>query len=333
VSLKRPVRTYNPGRLLLVALLLCTLVIQSHPADVSASSIKYKGITLTPAIVNLDLQPGQSRASFDIEVTNNTNSSQSLAMSSLDFKSLNETGGVAFIGSKASQVDHKYGLASWLNLGTHNVELAPGQTKTASITVENRSDLSAGGHYAAVLFKSTNDGSTGNRANQVAINEVVSTLVFVRKLEGAKYGISLEQLSVPSGWLRMPSSLNVVFKNTGNTQLTPRGILTVSGPLSPEVSRGIINPDSSLVLPESSRLYQTSLIRTGHAWWPGVYHATVQYRYDGTSDVQTATTSFFYASPVFIALLLVGIAVIWCAIRWRKSLQRSLSYFRLRKRS
>ncbi|HSX35789.1 MAG TPA: hypothetical protein VLH84_02535 [Patescibacteria group bacterium] len=309
---------------LCLALLLCTLLAQAHPAPTSADSITYKGITLTPAVINLDLQKGQTRASFDIQVSNNTSEPQALTISSIDFRSLNETGGVAFIGSEASEFDHKYGLASWLDLGNGSVELAPGQTKTVSVAVDNRMDLSPGGHYAAVLFRSAGVSSVTGGANPVAINQVVSSLVFVRKTEGAKFSIGLEQLSVPRGWFRLPSAINVVFKNTGNIQLVPRGLITVSGPFSHEVSRGIVNTDSNLVLPGGSRLYQVNLFKTGHVWWPGIYHVRVQYRYDGSVALQTATAAFLYLDPMLIGIVLVVIAVSWYSIRKRQYIFRLL---------
>jgi len=89
-------------------------------------------------------------------VTNNTKSRCALRTSSLDFKSLNESGGWAFVTNGTDQLGHKYGLASWLTIPPDLIELQPNQTKPVKITVDNRSDLSPGGHYAAVLFKAAN---------------------------------------------------------------------------------------------------------------------------------------------------------------------------------
>jgi len=300
-------------------------------ASAAPNAISYKGITLTPAVVNLDLREGQDQAQCAVHVTNNTHTKQSLTVSTLDFKSLNTTGGVAFIGSEANQVAYKYGLASWLDTGEGAVELNAGETKALTITVENRGDLSAGGHYAAILFR-TVGGNTSKGSNQVALNEVVSCLVFARKLSGAQYGMSLQTLAVAHNWFTLPASVNAVFRNTGNVQTTPRGLVTITGPSGSEALRGIVNPDSNLVLPDSSRLYQTALTRTGSTWWPGTYHVHLQYRYDGTTTVQTADATFFYLSPVCVLLAVVILVGLGWAVRRRRYLRRKLRHLHLGRR-
>jgi len=297
----------------------------------AAPSVTYKGITLTPAIINLDLVAGQTHAPFDVQVTNNTQVPQSLRLSSIDFKSLNQSGGLAFVGNGSSQITAQHSLASWLNLGNGAVDLTPGQSKTVHMLVDNRSDLAPGGHYAAVLFQSTKD-TTGTSNNHVAINQVVSALIFVRKVDGATYGVDISTIAVPNNWFKQPNSVNVVLTDTGNTQEVPRGLVTATGPITGEIARGLVNPDSNLLLPDSSRLFQVPLQRTRHAWWPGFYKVTVSYRYDGTTQLQTATTSFLYISPFFIVVLLVILAIGYFLMRQRKALYRRIIKFRPIKR-
>lgn len=305
------------------AALACLLLPGLCAPSAAASSVTYKGITVTPAVVPVDLQAGQVRAAFDIQVVNNTKDTQQLNISSLDFKSLNQSGGLAFITNKASQLGNQHGLASWLDLGNPTVELTPGQVKTLHFGVENRSDLAPGGHYAAVLFQATHANS-GSGTNRVASNEVVSALVFVRKIEGARFGIAIADAAVPTNWLTMPNSVNVVLKNTGNTQEIPRGLITISGPFNSEVSRGIINPDSSLLLPDSSRLFAVDLRRTKHAWWPGLYRVHISYRHDGTTTVQEATTAFLYLNPWFLILCIGLVVATYYVIRKRRRFYRHL---------
>ena len=316
---------------LLVALMVAGSCLLAGLADgqraEATGSISLKGIALTPAIKNLDVHKGQATASFNIMVTNNTKNNVTLGISSVDFKSLNNGGGLAFVGNNAGQVDHKYGLARWLDI-PGNVELKPNQTKPVPITVENRGDLSPGGHYAAVLFKVSGGGSGGNR---VAFNQVVSTLVFVRKIDGEQYGIGLAKPSLPVSWLHLPTNIDLFFKNTGNVQAVPRGLVTISSPLSHEVARGIINTDSSLVLPESTRLIRTGLFNTGSAWLPGWYHVRVAYHYDGSSAMAFYDSSFLYLNLLSISFGLVALAVIWYIARQAGRLYRKWRHRRQRK--
>jgi len=297
----------------------------------SADSITYKGISLTPSILNVDVQKDAAETNFTIYATNNTRAKQVLYLSSLDFKSLNETGGLTFIGNDVNKLTYKYGLASWLNISTAPVELAPNETKGVTITVENRADLAPGGHYAAVLFKTTPQSTPGNN-NQVAINQVVSSLVFVRKLDGAQYKLDLVKAALPHSLFRMPDSLNVVFRNTGNIQEIPRGIISVLSPRSQEVARGIINTDSSLVLPDSSRLYQVPLKKISSSWLPGRYKVDMQYRPDDSITVQHAAIYFWHISlwQIILPILLVLLAIIM--IKKRTFIRRQARHLRLRSR-
>jgi len=317
------------SRTLVASLLLVGGISFGALGHASANSLTYKGITLTPAVVNIALQPDQQAAQFTVNVTNNTRTSQTLQLSTLDFRSLNETGGVAFVGSNAAQLTSTHGLASWLDFDKTPLELAPHASKNVSVTVDNRSDLAPGGHYAAILFRAnTADTTTGT--NHVAINQVVSSLVFVSKVDGARYGIKLVKTSVDGNWLHLPSTANVVFQNTGNIQSVPRGLVTVNSPTSREVSRGIINPDSNLVLPDSRRLYQVKLTPTGRVWWPGMHHLTLQYRYDGSAELQTTTTTFFYASPAVTGVIIVLLLVLGYGLRKRRQIFRFIKRSRQR---
>lgn len=301
-----------------VSLLSVTMMVFSV-AHGQAAPISYKGITVTPAIVNIDLQSGQAKANFELTVTNNTKQDQVLTLSSIDFEASNQLGGLSFQGSDVN----KHGLASWLDYGKEPIGLAPGESKSIPVIVDNRADLSPGGHYAAVLFKA-NSATSSEGANRVALNPVVSSLIFVRKLDGAQSKLELLQISTLNTVLSMPDAANITIKNTGNVQETPRGIVTITDPFSHEVSRGILNTDSNQVLPESTRLFQTPLIDTGRAWIPGKYTITVQYRYEGSVKVKQASATFWYINPVGIASLVVLVAIAWIVIQNRRNVRRNL---------
>jgi len=303
---------------------ICSLAGLAAAPDVRAASVSYKGITVTPAVVQIDLAKTQTAATFSIQVTNNTRSTQSLAVSSLDFRSLNDTGGLTFIGNDVNQLTNKHGLASWLVADPHPIVLAPGATKTATLSVENRADLAPGGHYAAVLFKADGDASKNAGTNQVSLNQVVSSLVFVRKLDGSNPKLSLTTVTHNGSLFSLPTTVNAVFQDDGNVQEVPRGLVTVTAPGRGEIMRGLVNTDSNLLLPDSSRLYQIPLHQSRGSWWPGVHHMLVEYRLDGSSEIQSAKVSFWYIQPVWIGVVAVLAVVGWYCWRQRGTVRRFL---------
>jgi hypothetical protein len=292
---------------LIAFFVLAFLMLATGSAKAAAPpSVTYKGITLSPAIVNLELAPNQAKSTFKITITNNQSLPISLTTSSLDFKSLNETGGVAFIGANSNQLQHKYGLANWLSVPAQSINLGPNKTQIVSITIDNRDDLSPGGHYAAVLFK--NAGSSGQAANKVNFNQVVATLVFLKKTGGEIYSLQLSQPSLKTQYFSLPGSIGLHFKNIGNTQTVPRGTLSVYGPNGKMYERGVINPDSGLVLPDSTRFFRTSITKTGHSWLPGKYKAVITYRPEDISTARTDEYSFYYVNLLSLAVAVAAAA-------------------------
>lgn len=293
-------------RLGLLGLVVAGLMLVAGGPVLAASqqAVSVKGITLSPAIINVDLDKNLVSTSFKISVGNDSDKPAELSLSSLDFKSLNQSGGVAFVGA-----GNRYGLANWLSFPQKSITLKPHSSQAVTIKVNNRADLSPGGHYAAILFKDT-AGGTGS--NHVSFNQAAAVLVFLRKSGGEIYALSLKHPDFGSSLLKLPADLSLPIANTGNTQTVPRGTVTLSDPFGREVKRGIINADSALVLPGSTRLITSNLFNEKTAWLPGIYKLTVTYYSadDGASS-QVATYRLFYADlPVLITALLVVLVVV-----------------------
>lgn len=278
----------------------CLLLLSLGALPASAASISLKGLSISPAIEQFNLAPSQKQLSYKINIDNNQPYPVRVLISSLDFKSLNDSGGLAFIGSSGSQLEHRYGLANWLSLPGH-VDLPAGGGKTVKVTIDNRQDLSPGGHYAAILFKLA--GSPGPGTNKVLIDQVISSLLFVSKSgNGERYAVSLSKVSFNAGWFGWPSEAKLYFANSGNVQTAPRGTLLLRG------SQQIINQDSNLVLPGSQRVYTTPL-EASKPFWPWVYHAQIAFRADGVNTYQSATISLLYINPWFLLIPLA--LLIW----------------------
>ena len=316
-SPKNPARRLSKPSIVVVGavfILLASILIQAHTNAAPNKPITYDGITISPAIIKIALQPGQDKHSFPITVRNDTNAAADITLSTEDFKSLNETGGLALINTGGNATQHKYGLASWLELSTTNIHLDPKQTAIVTATINNRPDLSPGGHYAAILFRSMSK-FTNRGVTHIPVNQVISSLVFVQKVGGEKYGLALERPSIPLSWLNLPDHIGLRFKNTGNIQETPYGVVIIRDVLGREVSRGLIQTGSSLILPESQRFFRTGLFNTSRAWLPGVYTATAYYHADNQAAQGQIRTIFWYINLKFLAIassliLLFGI-VVW----------------------
>jgi uncharacterized protein YneF (UPF0154 family) len=274
-------------------------------AATPAPSQPPSGVALTPAIQDRVLGPAEKTISFSVELANQTDAPITFSVSSNDFTALNQTGGLAFLGSDINRVSKGNGLSGILKIDTAVVTLGPKSTRKITARIDDVSKLAPGGHYAAILAQALPTGTPG-KGNRVTINQVVSSLVF---LETAGQGTkTLELLPPKIGGISfsLPQDINLVFKATGNTQTIPRGVVTIDRG-GAEIGRGIINENSSLLLPGSTRLLQTSVSGDKHPWLPGRYTMRVQYRYEGSLGISTYEKTFLYINIQAVLLLVLAV--------------------------
>lgn len=283
------------------------LIILSMHAAPTVHAAPASGITMSPFQQQITMLSTQSQQQYTVRYTNNTATLQELRITARDFGSLNDTGGVLF--GVQSAYTQRYGLASWLRFDTDTLLLAPGESKSILVTVDNRSSLQPGGHYAAVV--ATVSGLEKPYGNAVSVNQQLLSLLFLTKTGGERYDLKLDQLSHNGNWLHLPRKVKIRFQNPGNVHVIPRGLVQLKSPNGTVLAQGVINSESALVLPESYREMYVELKSTQRAFpFPGMYQLAVQYRYEGLDGFATKTyrLSFINAGMymVFIIFALCG---------------------------
>jgi hypothetical protein len=285
----------------LIALTL--LVWFSLPLNAYAAE---KGITISPFLQEVNIKASELTKNFSVDVTNHTDKPLTLTVKTVDFGSLDESGGVAFSGLSGQALNAKYGLAAWLSLDKTTLTLAPNQTEKVTATIQNSSTLGPGGHYAAILLTANGTANGG----QVAINQTLSSLVFLTKTGGEIYRLELQTVKLSNTWLKLPLTTVLPIKNTGNVHVTPRGVITLIDPFGKTVRQGIINQESGIVLPEAKRNYAVDLRQLNKFSWPGRYRLRIQYRYSSNAKFVTEELTFWYVGwPLLFLLVVLGILI------------------------
>jgi hypothetical protein len=256
-----------------------------------------KGFSVSPFFQELSVQEKDDKIPFTIEIKNNNELVTVFRISVLDFGALDESGGVAFLGSSDNL---KYGLASWIILENDTVVIAPGETQTVKGSIENRDSLSPGGHYAAVYFKMEENENSVKDNKNVALDTSFASLLFVRKIGGEIYGLNLNNVDFPFSIFKLPASVGLRFQNPGNVHVLPRGTIELTDPFGRKIQRGIINEQSAIILPETFRVFKTEMLKLTTAFVPGEYKLDVFYRFDGKTDFTRKNQSFFFVPPLFI---------------------------------
>lgn len=274
---------------------------------------------LDPFFQEITIEPGQAESQFILTVENTTKAPAIFRISVLDFGALDESGGVAFLG--ASDLERKYGLASWISLEKDALVINPDEKQQVRVTIENKESLSPGGHYAALFLKMNSDEKSsreGLKPAEIAFNPSLASLIFVRKLGGEIYGMDFKGQESPNSLWKTPSNIKLRFQNTGNTHIAPRGVVKISNPLGREVIRGIINQESAIILPETFRVFPVALKKLALSFLPGRYTLSIEYRYDGKEEFLIDKSQFTFIPPIAIIAGLILIAIFIGYLKLRK---------------
>jgi hypothetical protein len=266
-----------------------------------------KGVSITPFLREIDLAEDKQEESFPVTVENNSASSVQITFSVADFGSLDETGGILFLGSEKS-LANKYNLASWVELSDSAVTLASGEKRSVTVKIINKDDLSPGGHYGMLVASVENITNGGeNAVTDIKLNSKVTSLIFLRKTGGEIYALGIRKERKETTFFSLPKKLRLYFENTGNVHVTSRGFVSVLDPWGREIERGIINVESGIILPGSSRVLPVDLMTRSMAFFPGKYKLVIQYRYDGRDDFMVMEDDFFF----FPVVAGVGVGIIF----------------------
>ena len=183
------------------------------------------------------------------------------------------------------------------------------------LVIRHADQLATGGHYGGALF-TPRSLATAQSAGQVGLHSSVAALVFLTTASGGTQSISLQHFSQAGLHFSLPSSTNVVLTNSGNTQVVPRGVISLHGPGSRLVSTTILNDDSAMILPGD------------HAYsaWPYPFGTTrsrcrastglqLRYRDDTASMFTTINKQFVYINPFTALVFAITIAVLSYALK------------------
>lgn len=307
------------------AVLFCAVVLLTPGVLVAAPQTKQPaGITVAPFLQSVSVASFETSKQITVTVANHTTSKRLLKVSVADFGSLNETGGVAFVG-ESSKTALKHGLKNWLTLDRTQLTLAPGQQIKVNGTVNTDKGFEPGGHYGAILFNQVD--SFSQPASTVAASPTVSALVFVDKLGGETHDLHLADVSFSRSWWQLPSVATLRFQDPANTEVVPRGTITITRGKQ-VVKRGIINEDSAIILPGTFRQLPVNLFAVSGSWLPGSYQVDVSYRYEGVAQTMHHRQKLLVIPLPFMILIVVMFAFVAAGWHWRRKLPKIAVFHR-----
>ncbi len=275
-------------------------------------SFASENIALTPAYQEVDISEKESQKKISFTLFNNTSHSSQFELSPVNFAPNDPNGGIKFF--EAKQSSYLFSLASYLQFESTNFILEAHEKKEIPIIIENRQDLSPGGHYAALIVKQIpGEGET-------KISPAISALIFLKKVGGERYNLSLKDISYPSSLFTFsyPKDIRATFQNEGNIHLVPYGRSEVRDMFGRLLYAGVLNENSFFVLPDSRR-YIFLTQRQVSVSFPISFNTLT---FSGTDSLKKVKYSykntFIYISPVFASVALFLALCIPIGIAYRK---------------
>jgi hypothetical protein len=309
------------GRIAL-SLLIATLVIIKPALAQTEQVFEQKNtakVTLEPALQEVVIE-NEARTTVPIVLENTSSVEQRFNLRVVDFGSLDESGGVAFLGSGDPR---EYEAAKWLEIPVNDILVAPQSKTKVDVTIKNEDTFSPGGHYGAVLFENDTPDTSTSDEPRIAIRQVFSALVYVRKVGGEVFSFRLEGKDYRKDFWRLPETASLRFANEGNVHVIPRGTVRISDPLGRTIQKATINQSSGLVLPNTKRRFDERFVSLTPAWLPGQYSVRIEYRYDGKDSFEVSGEKYWYWPPVTTGILVL-LAGLLLTLRYYRKKGRSL---------
>jgi len=279
-------------------LILFTLAMFASPGF---AQNKPFGITVFPYIIRIDL--AQDPPEETLYYTNNSSVPATLSLSAQDFTLLEDSYKLKFLDPKQSQ-SYQYSLSSWISFENKDVQLNPGEKKGIKIFID-KNRIPKGSHYATIQAEVVQK----NIGKEIPVKAILSSLLFVRAATGKEYETgSILALRPLQDNIEFPEKIRVRFEDSGNVDVTPYGLIQVYDPLGNLIGKGILNQDSSIVLPESIRNFDTDITLYQKVLLPGFYTATVSMHFGKTNQKLTTTVKFF--SQGMFNFVKIGIGLI-----------------------
>jgi hypothetical protein len=257
--------------LFLVAFALSTASVRA--ADSSADALQQateSGISLAPARVELEMQPGtETTVVVDLDYHSTAENSQPVRIvASLNDWTIKRNGEVEF--QKANTLPNS--ASSWLIYSPAETTVTPGNVHSIRVTISVPKDATPGDHLTALIVEQRPDSIKLNQNRRQVIVRYRMAAVFYIKVPQLTRRGSLENLSAEA---RSDSVIvTPTLKNQGNSVLRPVSSLKVTDG-SGHIVTELPETDSLPVL-GGAELIQPVTIE--NVLTPGVY--SVKYRVD-----------------------------------------------------
>lgn len=289
-----------------------------------------QGLEISPPVLELNANPGQT-VTATIRVRN-VAAGQLIAKGRADDFGAgdNEDGQPRLLLDE--QGSSRYSLKSWIS-AVPDLRLAPQELKTAVVNIRVPANAEPGGHFGVIRFTAVPPELEGTG---VSLSASVGTLVLLRVSGAIKNDVTLEEFSsarVSTGtkteqqgqlttkqsfFEQSPVGLLVRLRNRGTVHEKVQGSVTITDTFGNNVATVPVNEKGGNVLPESVRRFEQVLDKKAlkDKGLFGRYTAKLSLTYLGGQKSLNATTTFWVIPWTIILGVLLGLIVLFFALKF-----------------
>ena len=279
---------------------------------------KANAITLFPSVMEVKLNPGESRQYF-LALYNDEK--EEIELSAIVERYIPK-------GKETAEDDFQNQALKWVDVPL-KVTLKPGETKKIPLrlTVPETADI--GGYYTSLIWQNTSK----TVESQLSLSVRLGTVIFLQvgdikdqNLEIIEFNI-LEKKSIFSSQINFYSQI----ENTGNIHLNPKGEIQIFNSFGNPVEVTKFNENMNLILPKSTRSYEILWKQgTGKNIFEGFnprnwgrFKAKLHLEYGDPIRDKDSEEVYFWIIPwqaiLLIFLILILLSVIISKIIFRKN--------------
>lgn len=206
-------------------------------------------LTLSPIVAQLSTSPGEE-VFTEIRVRNNGQKPEPVRIYPLPLEAEQSTGKPKI---REKRPDDTY--LEWISFSQNEFVIQPQEWQTIKVSFHPPKDTAFAYYYALTIERLSPTNPDGN-ATQISGAPAILLLASVDS-PYAKRELSLNAFNVSHRLLEfLPQTFQVEIENIGNVHTTPIGNIFIDGQGKKDLSVLPLNPNSSVVLPNSKRILE-----------------------------------------------------------------------------
>lgn len=219
------------------------------PTTVGATSV-------SPAIIDLELDPGQS-ITQEIILYNETDEDIFINGSIEQFKPKGEVGEAEILPFNVTDTS-----VNWIKLPNNSLVLKPGEEVAVPVIVNVPITADVGGYYLALMWESSS-GPESNKSHQTLISSRVGVLILLTVNGEINSNLEINNFELTKN-KNFYSNTDINFllrlRNTGSIHVRPQGSVVIKNFVGKTVEILSINNEQGAILPNTNRIFNISWI-------------------------------------------------------------------------